>query len=88
MSEPSVYRTLKAHDPITSPAFIVIRAANEFKDKTIDINQLWQTGFTYLKALGWGYLSAILDDYTRAQAFDRNSLGGVLLDDAQPSRGG
>jgi transposase InsO family protein len=58
---------LKAHDLITSPAFIVIKAANEFKDKTTAINQLWQTDFTYLKIVGWGwfYLSTILDDYSR-----------------------
>jgi len=67
VSEASVYRLLKAHDLITSPAFVVIKAANEFKDKTTAINQMWQTDFTYIKIVGWGwyYLSTILDDFSR-----------------------
>ena len=67
VSEASVYRLLKAHDLITSPAYVVIKAANEFRDKTIAINQLWQTDFTYLKITGWGwyYLSTVLDDFSR-----------------------
>jgi len=60
-------RLLKAHDLITSPAFIVIKAANEFRDKTSAPNQLWRTDFTYFKVIGWGwfYLSTILDDDSR-----------------------
>ena len=67
VSEASVYRLLKAHDLITSPAFIVVKAADEFKDKTTAPNQFWQTDFTYLKVIGWGwfYLSTILDDFSR-----------------------
>jgi transposase InsO family protein len=67
VSEASVYRLLKAHDLIASPAYIVIKAAEAFKDKTTAPNQLWQTDFTYLKITGWGwyYLSTVLDDFSR-----------------------
>jgi len=67
ISEASVYRLLKAQGLVTSPAFIVIKAADTFKDKTTAPNQLWQTDFTYLKVIGWGwfYLSSVLDDFSR-----------------------
>ncbi len=67
VSEASVYRILKSYDLITSPAYVVLSAADEFHDKTSRPNQLWQTDFTYLKVIGWGwfYLSTILDDYSR-----------------------
>jgi len=67
ISETSVYRILKAHDLITSPHYIVISAADKFRHPTKAVNELWQTDFTYLKVVGWGwyYLSTVLDDYSR-----------------------
>lgn len=67
VSEASVYRLLRAEGLITSPAFIVMKAAARFANPTTAINQLWQTDFTYLKVTGWGwyYLSTVLDDFSR-----------------------
>jgi len=67
VSEASVYRLLKARGLVTSPAFIVMKAAETFANPTTAINQLWQTDFTYLKVIGWGwfYLSTVLDDFSR-----------------------
>src|ERR1700693_729202 len=67
VSEASVYRLLKAHDLITSPAFILMKAAGTFAHSTSAPNQLWQTDFTYLRVIGWGwfYLSTVLDDFSR-----------------------
>ena len=66
-SESSVYRILKAFDLITSPAFVVLTAGQVFQHPTRRPNELWQTDFTYLHVVGWGwyYLSTVLDDYSR-----------------------
>jgi len=67
ISESSVYRILKERGLITSPAWIVMAAANEFKHKTTHVHQQWQTDFTYFKIIGWGwyYLATIMDDFSR-----------------------
>ena len=46
---------------------IMMKAADDFKDKTTAPNQHWQIDFTYLKVTGWGwfYLSTVLDDFSR-----------------------
>jgi len=67
VSEATVYRLLKAHDLITSPAYVVIKAADQFHTKTTRPDEMWQTDFTYFKIIGWGwmYLSTVLDDFSR-----------------------
>ena len=67
VSEATVYRLLKAHDLIPSPAYVVIKAADQFHTKTTRPNEMWQTDFTYFKIIGWGwmYLSTVLDDFSR-----------------------
>ena len=47
--------------------FIVLTAGKTFPHPTRRPNELWQTDFTYLHVVGWGwyYLSTVLDDYSR-----------------------
>ena len=49
VSESSVYRLLKAHDLITSPAYILMQARDKFQHPTKRVNEMWQTDFTYFK---------------------------------------
>jgi transposase InsO family protein len=53
MSKATAYRLLKAHEPITSPAYVVIKAADQFHFRTTRPNEMWQTDFTYFKIIGW-----------------------------------
>jgi transposase InsO family protein len=66
VSESTVYRLLKKRGLLTAPNYMVLNAADEFKDKTLRVNEMWQTDFTYFKIKGWSwyYLSTILDDYS------------------------
>jgi putative transposase len=86
ISESSVYRILKRAGLITSPAHIVMSAANEFETKTSRINEMWQTDFTYFKIIGWGwyYLSTIIDDYSRF-ILARDLCSNMTSNDAKPS---
>ena len=95
ISESSVYRILKAYDLVPSPAYIVMAAADSFRHPTGRVHELWQTDFTYLKVVGWGwyYLGSVLDDFSRYiiawKLFTTMSAGDVkeLLDRAVESTG-
>jgi transposase InsO family protein/transposase-like protein len=67
VSESTVYRLLKSRGLITTPAYRLMEAADQFYNPTTAPNQLWQTDFTYFKIKNWGwyYLSTVLDDYSR-----------------------
>jgi len=95
ISESSVYRILKLYDLIPSPGYIVMAASDSFKNPTKRVHELWQTDFTYLKVVGWGwyYLGSVLDDYSRYviawKLFTSMSAGDVkeLLDVAVAKTG-
>ncbi len=67
VSESTVYHILKSRGLITTPAYRLMEAADQFYNPTTAPNQLWQTDFTYFKIKHWGwyYISTVLDDYSR-----------------------
>ncbi len=73
---------LKSRDLLPSPAFIQIKATEEFHTKIMAPNQLWQTDFTYLKVIGWGwfYLCTVLDDFSRYVIAWRLCIGMTASD--------
>src|SRR5512143_1191151 len=54
VSESSVFRLLKRFDLVESPAFEIVQAAEHFATPTRQVNELWQTDFTYFKIHRWG----------------------------------
>ncbi len=52
VSESSVYRILKAADLITSPAYVLMSAADAFRNPTTRVHEMWQTDFTYFRIVG------------------------------------
>jgi len=43
ISEATIYGILKEHDLVTSPAWTVLKPADQFQHPTTAINQLWKT---------------------------------------------
>ena len=79
VSEASVYRLLKDHGLIASPAFILMKAADRFANPTTAPNQLWQTDFTYLKRSK--RLGAVVGLAKRSAAFIRMKAGLAMNHD-------
>ncbi len=48
-------------------------ASERFKRPTERVNEMWQTDFTYLRVIGWGwyYLSTVMDDFSRPIRADK-----------------
>ena len=72
VSEASVYRLLKAHDLITSPAFIVVKAADEFKvaRRMFCITDLYKVSFA-------AAVANTLNSFTKT-ASENRSVGGSI----------
>jgi hypothetical protein len=83
LSESSVYRIPKADELVPSPAYIVMSASDEFRHKTIRVHELWQTDFTYIKVVGWGwYYLGRCWTTSRSTSSAGNSSGRWILSDS------
>lgn len=67
VSESSVYRVLKENNLIAPRPLPELPAAKEWKHKTTQPDELWQSDATNLFIVGWGYykLIPVEDDYSR-----------------------
>jgi transposase InsO family protein len=67
MSESSAQRILKERGLTRVVEHYFVEASNQFENKTIVPNQMWQTDFTQFKIIGMGnyYLSTVIDDFSR-----------------------
>lgn len=84
VSEASVYRLLKAHDLIASPAFIVVKAAEAFTEQTTAPNQLCRpTSPTSRSSAGAGSISRRSSTTSPALAI----VLGPMADNCSPSPG-
>jgi transposase len=52
ISESSVYRILKSKGLITTPAYILLSAGNEFKKKTMFVHEMWLCAFVGASEIG------------------------------------
>ena len=75
ISESSAYRILKAADLITAPDYVVIKAADEFTDKTITINEMLLSGMQTCPAGRGTDLFHLLQDHRLGLVLSQHNLG-------------
>ena len=84
VSESTVYRILRLEGLVKSPE-MQLRAGKEFHRKTTGPHQMWATGASYFKVIGWGYyyMVTVMEDYSRfilAHKLQRDMASDLLSD--------